>query len=443
MQLRDYQADLIAQTRRAMRYGSRRVLIVAPCGAGKTILSTFMASEHAAKGGQVIFIAHRRELLEQTEQTFQAAGQPTEGIHILSVQTAVRRLDGLGRPTMIIVDEAHHAAAGMWQKIIAQWPDAWVVGLTATPCRLDGRGLGDVFDEMITGISTEELITRRFLAPYRYYAPTLASTGDLKVTAGDYNKVASARLMDTPAIIGDAVAHYHRIAPGKQAIVYCAGIEHSRNVAAAFSASGVRAEHLDGDTRALERRRIVNEFRNRRIMVLTNVDLLGEGFDVPACDATIMLRPTQSTALYIQQSMRCMRYQENKTAVIIDHVGNAARHGFPDDVREWSLASPRKRRRRETEPRFVTCESCYAVYQPPPFFCPCCGAVQESKRSDLEQIDGVLTEITPEERKRIQGQKKAEERAATCYDDLVRIGRDRGYAPGWAYYRAKARGWVY
>lgn len=363
MQLRDYQEDLISRARLAMRYGSKRVLVVAPCGAGKTILSTFMSSEHAAKGGHVIFIAHRRELLEQTEKTFKAAGQSTEGIDILSVQTAARRLDKLKRPTMIVIDEAHHAAAGMWRKLIAEWPDAWVVGLTATPCRLDGRGLGDVFDEMITGVTTEELIAWKYLAPYRYYAPTLASTGDLKVTAGDYNKAATARLMDTPAIIGDAVAHYHRIALGKQAIVYCASVEHSKNVAAALCASGVRAEHLDGDTPAMERRRIINEFRNRRIMALTNVDLLGEGFDVPACDATIMLRPTQSTALYIQQSMRCMRYQEGKTAIIIDHVRNAARHGFPDDARDWTLTAPKKRRKREAEPRFTTCKNCYAVYQ--------------------------------------------------------------------------------
>ncbi|MDL2318490.1 DEAD/DEAH box helicase [Eubacteriales bacterium OttesenSCG-928-A19] len=443
MQLRDYQEDLIDRARQAMRYGSKRILVVAPCGAGKTILSTFMSSEHAAKGGHVIFIAHRRELLEQTENTFKAVGQSMDGIDILSVQTAVRRLDKLKQPTMIVVDEAHHAAAGMWKKLIAEWPDAWVVGLTATPCRLDGRGLGDVFDEMITGITTEELIQRQYLAPYRYFAPTLASTSDLKVTAGDYNKAATAKLMDTPAIIGDAVAHYHRIASGKQAIIYCASVEHSKNVAAAMSASGIRAEHLDGDTRAMERRRIINEFRNRRIMALTNVDLLGEGFDVPACDATIMLRPTQSTALYIQQSMRCMRYQEGKTAIIIDHVGNVARHGFPDDAREWTLTAPKRRRKRERDPRFTTCENCFAVYQPPPFFCPCCGAAQEKQRAELEQLDGVLEEITPEARQRIQQQKREEVKAATSYDDLVRIGRDRGYAPGWAYHRAKARGWVY
>lgn len=443
MQLRVYQEELITKTRAKMREGAKRILIVAPCGAGKTILSTFMCAEHAAKGGHVLFVAHRQELLEQAHDTFRQAGQSTEGVDILSVQTAGRRIGKLTPPTMIVIDEAHHAAAGTWKKLLSAFPQAWVVGLTATPCRLDGRGLGDVFEHMVTGITTGELIAEKYLAPYRYYAPTLADAGGLQTTAGDYNRAATVRLMDTPAIIGDAVAHYKRIIPEKQAIVYCAGVAHSKHMAQVLGEAGIRAAHLDGDTPVLERRRIINAFRKRRILALTNVDLLGEGFDVPACDATIMLRPTKSTALFIQQSMRCMRYEPGKQAIIIDHVGNATRHGFPDDPREWMLDPKPKKRKKERESRYVTCEQCYCVYEPPPFVCPGCGeAPEKSAREALEQRAGILVEITEEERKALRMRKQQEVRSATSYGDLVAIAKERGYSRGWCYHIAKQRGWV-
>jgi DNA repair protein RadD len=447
MQLRPYQSDLIQSARDAMQAGSRRVLIVAPCGAGKTILSTFMGSEHVQRGGRVLFLAHRRELLEQAEDTFRRAGQSTTGITIMSVQTAARRIGTLTAPTMILLDEAHHAAAGTWQTILTAFPDAYVVGLTATPCRLDGKGLGDIFERMVQGVTTDWLVDNRYLSPYRYYAPQLADATGIHTVAGDFNKQAVAELMDNPAIIGDAVEHYTRIVPGKQAIVYCASIDHSRHTAAAFTAAGYRAAHLDGDTPGDERTRIIRDFRDRKIMILSNVDLLGEGFDVPACDATIMLRPTQSTALYIQQSMRCMRYVPEKTAVIIDHVGNCGRHGFPDDDRAWELTTSRIKRKPPPTETFLTCENCYAVYIPPPYECPYCGQEANHKqRQQLEQHDGDLGEITKEmreaARKAEQKKKRTEEGMARSFEDFRRIAQERGYKPYWAVIRARERGYL-
>lgn len=442
MQLRPYQDDLIKSARAEMARGSHRVLIVAPCGAGKTILSAFMASEHAKRGGQVLFLAHRRELNEQAAETFAKTGQPTNNISVMSVQTAARRTNRIIKPTMILLDEAHHAAANTWQTILKAFPDAFVIGLTATPCRMDGRGLGDVFERMVQGVTTEWLIDNKYLSPYRYFAPQLASADNLKTLAGDYNKQAVADLMDTPKIIGDAVEHYSRIAPNKQAIVYCASVEHSKHTASAFSAAGYSAAHLDGDTKEDERTNIIQAFRQREIMILTNVDLLGEGFDVPACDATIMLRPTQSTALYIQQSMRCMRYVEGKTAIIIDHVGNCTRHGYPDDPREWSLDAKKKKKRAESTERFVTCEACYGVYEPPPFECPYCGeSATQNQRKKLEQQDGELNEITKEMREAARKEKRKEEGMAKSYEDFKRIAKERGYNPYWAVLRAKRRGY--
>lgn len=443
MQLRPYQSDLIEGARNAMRQGSHKILIVAPCGAGKTILSTFMSSEHVQRGGSVLFLAHRRELLEQAEETFQRAGQSLKGISIMSVQTAARRVDRIIKPTMVLLDEAHHAAAGTWQTILTAFPDAYVVGLTATPCRLDGKGLGDVFERMVQGVTTEWLIENNYLSPYRYYAPQLANADGIRTVAGDYNKQAVADLMDTPAIIGDAVEHYKKIVPGKQAIIYCASIDHSKHTAAAFTAAGYPASHLDGDTPKEERKQIIQDFRDRKILLLSNVDLLGEGFDVPACDATIMLRPTQSTALYIQQSMRCMRYVEGKTAIIIDHVGNCGRHGFPDDERDWKLTTSKTKKRDKIDgPTFLTCENCYAVYTPPPAECPYCGEPASHKqRRELEQQTGNLNEITKEMREAAKRQKRMEEGMARSYEDFKQIAKERGYKPFWAVIRAKERGY--
>lgn len=363
------------------------------------------------------------------------------GITIMSVQTAARRVDRIAPPTMIICDEAHHVAAKTWRIVLDAFPLATVIGLTATPCRLDGRGLGDVFSKMVQTVSTQWLIDNKYLAPYRYFAPKLASTEGIKTTAGDYNKQAVSELMDTPKIIGDAVEHYQRIAPGKQAIVYCASIQHSKHIAEAFQAAGICAAHLDGDTDKDTRTETVEKFRAREIMVLSNVDLLGEGFDIPACDAVIMLRPTQSTALYIQQSMRSMRYMPGKTALIIDHVGNCERHGFPDDEREWSLDAAKKKRT-TIMAKFATCEKCYGVYVPPPYICPYCGAETEKKqRAELEQADGDLNEITKEERELQRKTKRREERMAKNYADFKRIAAERGYAPYWAIIRAKQRGY--
>lgn len=441
MRLRDYQQDLIARARREYLQGRRRVLMVAPCGAGKTVLAAHMCEEHAKRGGRALFVAHRRELLEQTHATFSQAGLSTEGIEIISVQTAARRLERMEKPTMIVVDEAHHAAAGTWRKLLSAFPEAWVVGLTATPCRLDGRGLGDVFETIVEGIDAQTLIQRAYLSPYRLFAPPLVSVGGLRTVAGEYDRGQVAALMDTPKVIGDAVQHYLRHIPGKKAIVYCATVEHSKHTADAFREAGIPAAHLDGDTPKQERAQTVHAFRTGAVQVLTNVDLLGEGFDVPDCDATVMLRPTKSLALYIQQGMRCMRYAPGKTAVVFDHVENAMRHGLPDDVREWRLDA-RKKRAAQVNFHVTCCKECYGVYESPPFLCPYCGAAPEQaqRANQPETVDGELVEQRLELLRKQR--RKDEVRGAKTLDDLYRIANERGYKPGWVYHVARARGWA-
>jgi superfamily II DNA or RNA helicase len=271
--------------------------------------------------------------------------------------------------------------------------------------------------------------------------PQLANTDGLKTIAGEYDSHGMTELMDKPQITGDAIEHYKRLADGKQAIIYCASIIHSKHVVGAFQAAGIHAVHLDGETPKDERKEIIRKFREREIMVLSNVDLLGEGFDVPACDACIMLRPTQSTALYIQQSMRCMRYQPSKRAIIIDHVGNVTRHGLPDMEREWTLEGRKKRQREESTVKTSVCPECYCVYLSPGA-CPNCGNTSIKERAALAETDGELVKITPEIQMQIAKQRKKEEGICKSYADLLALAKQRGYKPGWAYMRAKARGYV-
>lgn len=436
MLLRDYQEELIEKARDGFATGHKRVLLVAPCGAGKTVLAAYMASRHH---GNVLFLAHRKELLDQTGRTFERFGLTDDNVKIESVQTAARHVERYS-PSLIICDESHHCTSATWRKVLDNYPYARVVGLTATPCRLDGKGLDDVFDYMAKGIDTRALIEKGWLADYRYMKPPskvdLSGVGTVR---GDYDQKVIGEIMDKPAITGDALEHYWKYLNGKQAIVYCATISHSRNVAATFQWGGIPAAHLDGDTPPKERAEIVEKFRNREIMVLSNVDLLGEGFDVPDCDATIMLRPTQSTGLYIQQSMRCMRPAPGKTAVIMDHVDNVQRHGLPDDERDWQLKM-KKRTQKPREKSPTTCPECFTTWYTPPFVCPVCGHRNEkAEREALEVLKGELEEIQKENERR---ERKREVRRARSYEDFLRIAHERGYKPGWAYIQARNRGYI-
>ena len=435
--LRPYQAEIIRQARQEFAAGNRRVLIVAPCGAGKTVLAVFMCHEHVARGGRVLYLAHRRELLEQAEKTL----APLDGITVMSVQTAARRTETLPEPTMIVLDECHHAAAKTWQTVIQAFPTAYLVGLTATPVRLDGKGLGDCFDVMSQGVTAEWLIENNYLAPYKYYSVPTLDTSGLKKKRGEFQAADVEALFDgqESRIEGDVVKHYRRLAEGQQAICYCPSVKISCDYAARFNAQGIRAAHLDGDLSRAERDDIVERFRQHEIQILCNVDLLGEGFDVPDCSVVIMLRPTASLSLYIQQSMRGMRYRPGKTAIIIDHVANYKRHGAPDESREWNLQGKFKRKQNGGDAvKARECPECYAMLRGAPDVCPECGHVFEPE-SRKEMEENAMSELELIEFKK---KRKMEERCARSLEDYLRIARERGYKPGWAYIRAKARGYV-
>ena len=326
LELRDYQDTIIKHARARMQAGSRRLLICSPTGSGKTALTARMIGEAASRGMTACFLVHRVELLEQTEVTFRksgidygviAAGRervPGRRVHICSVDTLRARPGAVEEPDLVVIDEAAHCPAKTWRQVVDAWPNAWRIGLTATPRRLSGEGFDDIFDELILGPSVRELIDQGWLSDFRMFAPPGVDPSGLRVRAGDYVAAEAAALVDKPGITGDAIEHYRRLSGGRRAVVFCAGVEHSRNVADGFNVAGVPAKHVDGTTPADERRRAMEDFRAGRVLVLTNCNLFTEGVDVPALETAILLRPTRSLSLYLQAVGRALRPAPGKTA---------------------------------------------------------------------------------------------------------------------------------
>jgi len=435
--LRPYQVALLDGARVAFRERKRAVLLQLPTGGGKTVSGSQMIAGSSAKGKICWWLAHRRELIGQTSKTFAAMGimhgiiaggnssDPGKRVQIGSIQTVARRLETLTPPDLIIFDECHHLGASQWQKVFDAYPQAKIIGLTATPWRLDGKGLGQWFEEMVSGPTVAELIAEGSLSAYRLFAPTQVDTSAIKLQAGDFKKDDLAKLMDKPTIVGDAVNHYRRLCAGKRAVAFAVNVDHSRHIAAQFDASGIRAEHVDGTMDSASRDGAIQRFIAGETLILTNCELFGEGFDVPAIEAVILLRPTKSLSLHLQQVGRALRPSPGKAeAIILDHAGNSLTHGLPDDDREWTLADREKRKKSDKATVAIkTCSECFAVYRPAPK-CPQCGHVAEAKGREIEHVDGTLQEVDPAV---LRAARKQEERRAQSIDDLIALGKSRGY----------------
>lgn len=443
MPLRPYQNELVEEVRSAWREGYRAPCIVLGCGGGKSCIVAEIARRTTFNGKRVLFLVHRKELVDQIKATFAFWGVIMELCTVGMVQTITRRLRKTPRPALIITDENHHSLATSYKRIYEYFSDVPRIGVTATPVRLNGDGLGDVNDKLIIGKSTKWLIEHRYLAPYDYYAPSVADLTGLHTRRGEYVQADIDKAMIQNKVFGDVIAYYRKLANGKKAICYCASIKHSKATAAAFCDAGIRAEHIDGDTPKNERDRIISAFRKGEITILCNVDLISEGFDVPDCECAILLRPTHSLTLYIQQSMRCMRYREGKRAIIIDHVGNYARHGMPDDDREWTL-DKKERKRAETEKKnsesVIQCPECFFTFpkeNAEDGCCPHCGTPLPKRTRKLSADEDA-------ELIRIEGFKLDFDTPDDChsYDELLAYAKKRGYKPGWAYYQARMRGMI-
>jgi superfamily II DNA or RNA helicase len=435
--LRTYQAALVERTRANFIAGQRRQLLVLPTGGGKTICFSYMTGAAKAKGLRVWILAHRVELLEQISRTLRQfgvahgmiaprfLGDRRQQVQVASVFTLARRLDRYEDPDLIIVDEAHHVISrSTWGSVIQAYPDARLLGVTATPIRLSGEGLGDLFEVMVQGPTVRELIEQGALSPYRLFAPAGVDLSSVHSKLGDFVRGELAVAMNKPSITGDAVTHYQKLARGKRAIAFCVSVEHAEHVAAQFRQAGVPAASIDGGMDKVLRQSVLASFTSGDLLVLTSCDLVSEGFDVPAIEVAILLRPTQSLGLYLQQVGRCLRvFPGKREALILDHAGNVKRHGLPDDDREWSLEG--KRRGSKSTPSEVpvkTCGKCFATVSSMATHC-ICGFEFPVVPREVAQIDGSLEEVDVLAARRAA---RIEQGMAQSEQDLVAIGRARG-----------------
>lgn len=424
--LREYQQDLYQKTVDAFRQGNKRVLVTVGCGAGKSYIFAKMAER---TNGPVLVLTHRRELLDQTGRLFQEHGI---NARVEMVLTEANHLGEHERPALIITDEAHLSRSNSWMKVLDYY-DTYTVGFTATPVRLDGKPLGDIYSALVTGVSVRWLIDNHRLAPYEYYAPTIVETEGLRVQAGDYVIKDLEQLMTERAIYGDVIENYRKIAPGERSIAYCVSVSHAEQVADLFNRNSIPARTLSAGTPARERRAIMEAFRRGDITVLCNVGIISEGVSIDEVSCCMLLRPTESHALYWQQAMRCMRYQPGKIAKIIDFVGNYTRNPLPDAEVKWSLInSLRKKPNVNSEGDFLirTCPKCYKVFKTAPV-CPYCGAEYPLHPREIKAHQDIeLARITAEEAERVAEAKKAarrEQGRAQTFEELLAIGRAKGY----------------
>lgn len=451
------QVTSVAGLRASIARGHKAPLLVSPTGSGKTVIFSYLTWKLCSNGKRVAILAHREELVDQISTSLHrftvphgivAAGMPYDKrplAHVNSVATLARRLDRVEVPDYVIIDEAHHAILdSMWGRVIAHWrllnPALKVIGVTATPERLSGEGLGQVFDDMVMGPSTAELIANGRLSPYKLYAPPTAQQVDLsslRSRGGDYAKDDVAGAMDKPAIIGSAVSHYRQHCNGAPAIAFCASIAHAAHVAEQFQNEGFRAQSIDGSMDKTTRRNIVRDFGNGQISVMTSCDLVSEGFDCPGIVGAILLRPTQSLALNLQQVGRALRVAPGKShAVILDHVGNSSRHGLPDDEREWTLEGRERKKGSKRDPDDVAirqCKACYAISRATASACRECGKAFEVNARTVDEREGTLAEVDPA---LMRAQQIKAQASARTVDDMVAT---LGYSAGRAQHILEAR----
>lgn len=469
--LRSYQGSVVDRVQNSFAQGNRAVLCVVPTGGGKTVIFSHIAERASSKGKRVLILVHRIELLRQTSQALIKSGvmhglispkftaRYDLPVQVASIQTLGRRLAKyVLQFDLVIVDEAHHAIADTWRTVINSYGNARVLGVTATPIRVSGKGLGvncgGMFDDLVIGPQVSELIALGFLSKPIVFAPKNGGLdmSNVKIVRGEYDNSEVMRRVDKPQIVGDVIEHYRQICDGMPGVAFCCNVEHAEHVASEFRAAGYRSEAVDGSMNDSDRKRILSGLADGRQQMVTSCDLISEGTDIPVIACGIQLRPTASLGLYLQQVGRTLRiFPGKKNAFILDHVGNVFRHGLPDQDREWSLdglENSRARRAREADEKMMFCPSCYVI-SAPARICPACGFSQPAPAvADVLPTtgDGVLDAVSQAdldaikmEKLKERGDKNKEESACTTFEQLQKLGASRGYKPGWAIAKWNAR----
>lgn len=451
MQLRDYQISGVEGLREMMRANNRRVICHAPTGAGKTVIAAQMIRSALEKGKRCLFLAASRELIEQCSDKLQRcevahgvimagiAPEAWQKVQLASKDTlharGVRsRKVEMPSADLVIVDECHLSVAKGWGQILDLYPKAFVVGLTATPARGDGRGLGERYQGIVTVSTYAELVATGSLVPTRVFAPYEPDLKGVKTSNGDYEKAELERRMNQRKLVGDIYEHWERLAKERQTVVFASGVAHSMSIAAEFAQHGVEVAHLDGDTDDDRRTEIIHGLQAGRIQVVTNCGVLTTGWDCPPVSCAVLARPTKSLVLYRQMSGRVQRPYEGKAdCLVIDHSGAVYMHGFPDsDDIPWSLDGKEKlqdRIKAQQEGKVqktISCPSCGSLRRMGPR-CQYCGFESAPKGKEVEVEDGQLEEVT--HKPKVVHDRKTKERRWKHYMGLC-IGK------GWACKRA-------
>lgn len=443
-----------------------RIIVQLPTGGGKTIVAAFMAQSHISRGGRVMFLCHRDFLLDQTSQSFQRIG--LQHTHIApgrfysehsrawvgTVQTASRRIGKLHEPSLVIWDEGHHILASTWTKLIDSMPYATHVILTATPIRTDGTGFADVVDDLVVGPSTRDLMDIGALSDYAYYAPDIPDLKKYHTRGGDYKKDEIDYDMGKSRVVGSLVGHYHKLTPHRRAVYFCTSVKNSMDTAEAFRSAGYSFTHLDAKSSSHERRQASRALASGELHGITNVDLMGEGYDLAAqagVDVTIevvgLARPTKSRVLATQQRGRVLR-PKDYPGIILDHAGVVNNFGLPDDPVVWSLDGAKS----ESVSRLYECSSCGAKNRDSGMICSHCGGATRPDRMSsgggdrsVEFVEGDLKEIrrqAQEARAAAHKDRMREQGQARTVAELVDLARRRGvkYPEAWAdhVYRSRA-----
>ena len=441
--LRDYQQDIFNKSIDAFRNGSKGVCCVLPCRSGKSYI---MARMIKGAKGNVLVLAHRHTLINQHKELLKGLGVLTNNVRVESVFTEASRLGRYAKDSinLIIIDEAHLSEAMSYRKV-CEYYDCKRVLFTATPARLDGKPL-TLADTLITGITAAELIELGAISDYDYYAPDLnLNIDNVDMVAGEYNNGQLTDLMCQSAIYGDVFKYYRQLGDNRQAIAYCTSVKHSEETAKMFCDKGISAISIDGGMSMKERNKRMDMFRNGDVQILCNCNLISEGVTLPNASVALLLRPTMSLPLFIQQACRVLTPVEGKKAVIIDFVNNVQKHGMPTETHSWSLTQTVEKRKQFNDDGTLSirqCENCFKCFKTA-LKCPFCGYEYTVKGRELKAVQDVELKKIEAVQKEEQEQKKklARMEVGQCRTiaELQKIARERGYAQGWVWQMARIK----
>jgi DNA repair protein RadD len=471
--LRDYQTQAIDDVQRELQT-CRAVVVVAATGSGKTVIAAeFIRRNPEAR---ILFLAPRRELIHQTCRKLKDVGVKHgvilagdkrlnlySRVQVASVDTMLSRVVRKKKYKLpdfdyAMVDECHIGLTQKREALLNLWPNAKIIGLTATPCRSDGKTLGRVYDKLVEVSNTAALTERGYLVEARYFSVSTPDLKKVRTTGGDYNLKDLAEVTNTAKLVGDVVEHWVRHAIGRRTVVFNVDIAHSAAMAAKFCESGIKAEHVDANTPQDLREEIFQRFASGETAVLCNCTLASIGFDLPELDCVILNRSTKSLGLYLQMLGRGLRPAPavgKKDCLVLDHAGNVHRHGFATDERFWTLSGTyavdhvktqaAKEAKAKKDLKQITCPQCKCVWEGSNQ-CPACKYTFPVKQKDKPFMAGSLVEILRRGQTGFQNPLNGVEsddwtlpRKIDFYSQLVGIAQGRGYKPGWAACKYKDR----